>query len=229
MDIEENKIKLFQMISQIYPKVGGLLISYKATIEKLKDLEAHEWYDPELNRSENKHRMKELDSAARGYRTFIIEMSVIAMAKIIEDTIIDIKDVFGVNFNIWSNTTYTYHVDAKIIRSLNNVIKHNQSRISASNVPSGKYLVDTCGFSEGDTIASIFSGRAAKQLDVERELFQIYIFLMDLVHDLSNFQKDAVDLKSNFTFEKFSESFIPEFINFKSSSEPPELIEIKIE
>lgn len=71
--------------------IGGLLVSYLATRQKIDALRNTSWYRPELSPSDNHERSKEEFSAEQGYLVFLKTSAILMLAKAIEDTLHELE------------------------------------------------------------------------------------------------------------------------------------------
>ncbi|WP_339726678.1 hypothetical protein, partial [Maribacter stanieri] len=111
----------------ILHRLGGLLLMYRTTNSKMQKFqEGIQWYDDKDNRRANKDRMKETGRMLNGYRQNINELTIIGIAKSIEDLFFDFEDVLGKKLNFWKDCDdCDYFTEMKTIRNLNNCIKHS--------------------------------------------------------------------------------------------------------
>ena len=89
----------------ILHRLGGLLLMYRTTNNKMQEFQKGiKWYDKKDNRRSNKNRMKETGRMLNGYyRQNIGELTIIGIAKSIEDLFFDFEDVLGQKINFWND------------------------------------------------------------------------------------------------------------------------------
>lgn len=195
------------LLTEIDWKIGALLISHRASLDKVNDLiENTSWVDNSLDRYSNKIRMKKLANAGIGYRKFIIEMTIIGIAKTVEDVIVEIKDCLGVEFDIWTdNYSLKNHQDIKKIRSLNNCIKHNKGKVTDDGSRNSTFIIDQVGLRAGVEIFTL-------DIDWTREIYKAYIFLVHLVSHLTDSSHALLSLSDEEDgFTRTMNRFMPDF------------------
>ena len=207
------------LVTEIHNKVGALAVMYLASKSKIQELyQTTSWYDPSLDKAENKDRMKSAGTAIAGYKEFLIELSIIGLAKTIEDIIVGIEEEFSYRYDIWRDhhVTSVFHNEAKIIRSLNNVIKHNCGVIRESNRPSGEYLVVNCGYPNELKISNI-ELCSTLSFDLLEKIAQVYIYLLNLVSEVANYPAPNLTAIPKNMKETVISRFVPDYLNVKSN------------
>ncbi len=203
------------LITDVYNKIGALVVTYLASKAKLNELYKNtDWFDPSLDRRENKHRMKTAGSALFGYESFLAELTIIGLAKTIEDIVVGIEELLNINYNIWKDDhiTSVFHKQAKIIRSLNNVIKHDNGYINRINKPSGKYLVEECGYPDDFKVSQLATS-SSTSFDMLQEIAQVYIFLWNLVAKLTDQPCFHINESEDFNKDTIIKIFVPDYLN----------------
>jgi hypothetical protein len=191
----------------IIHRIGSLTLMISLTESKLEEFSGNgQWYDKNDTRLANKHRMKEMGRMIGGYRQNIQELSIIGLAKTIEDLLYDLKDKLDLNINFWKDCNeYNHYEEMKIIRSLNNCIKHNKG-IICSESNSGKYLENIAGFESGTIISSL-------QIDLEKYAMQCFLFQMDIFWKQIEKENPYVGIKDK--YDEIKKILIPAFINLE--------------
>jgi hypothetical protein len=205
-----NDEKFIEFINQanihfgIIHRVGSLLLMYSLTEDKLNEFSNEVvWYDKNDTRADNKHRMKETGRMLNGYRQCTKELIIIGLAKTIEDLLYDIEDKFQLKLNFLTDFEgCNCYEEMRIIRYLNNCIKHNKGKIERGN-SSGNYLIDNAGFEEGSNINDI-------EIDVEDFILKSFVFQMDIFYKQTN--KENPYLKSKDKYDDIKTILIPSFI-----------------
>ncbi len=209
----DNHSKYTALLTQIEWKVGPLLIFHTATKEKIDDLiENAQWLDESLDRYSVKLRRKRVAGAGFGYRKFLVDLSIIGISKTVEDTLLDIKEILGVDFNIWKDNhlNVRYHQRVKTIRALNNSVKHNKGYIIDDGKKNSAFLIHECGFQNGVEIYQL-------ELNIPREIFCAYVFLVDLASKLTANGHPILKKPEEEAYRDMINYFIPEFLNLEIS------------
>lgn len=188
----------------IIHRIGSLFLMITLTENKLEEFsESGQWYDKNDSRLANKHRMKEMGRMINGYRQNIQELSIIGLAKSIEDLLYDMKHKLSLNINFWKDCNeYNYYEEMKIIRNLNNCIKHNKGIIQAGN-DSSNYLINVAGF-ENQTVISRL------EINLEEYAMKCFIFQMDMFWIQTKKENPYLDIKNQ--YNKIKTILIPDFI-----------------
>ena len=185
-------------------RLGGLLLMYRTTKSKMKEFQdGIKWYDKEDNRRANKDRMKETGRMLNGYRQNIDELTIIGIAKSIEDLLFDFEDVLGKKINFWKDCdSYDFFTEMKTIRNLNNCIKHSKGIIKRGH-SANDYLIDEANFEENSKINSL-------NLNLEKFIYQNFSFQMDLFWDNDLRDNPFKNIKDN--NDMIKEILIPSFM-----------------
>ena len=178
------------LISSISRWSEGLMISLIASTEKVDEVvDKVVWPNPDLSRGENKHIKKELGSVRFSYLKVIKELTIIGIAKGIEDLIFDLKEIAGIKFKIWDpGMDLRFHNDVKCIRNLNNAIKHSRGVILDNNQKGNRSLIDDYGYKPNSEIEWI-------KINLEEMIIKAYVFQLDVIsqitgHELEEELKD---------------------------------------
>ncbi|QIJ89376.1 hypothetical protein C7H62_1567 [Mesoflavibacter sp. HG96] len=188
----------------IIHRLGSLLLMYRTTNSKMQEFQdGIKWYDENDNHRANKDRMKEAVRMLNGYRQNINELTIIGIAKSIEDLIFDFEDILNQKIHFWNDCErYDYFTQMKIIRNLNNCIKHSKGLIKKGH-PSNDYLIDEAGFEENSKIEDL-------NLDLETYIYQNFSFQMDVFWANDERENPYKNIKEN--HPKIREILIPSFI-----------------
>lgn len=188
----------------IIHRIGSLILMFTLTENKLKEFSGSgKWFDKNDTRSANKYRMKEMGRMINGYRQNIQELSIIGLAKTIEDLLYDMKNKLNLDINFWKDCDeYSYYEEMKTIRNLNNCLKHNKGIICIGN-NSGKYLINVAGFKNGTVISGL-------ELNLEKYAMQCFVFQMDMFWLQIKKENPYLDIKIQ--HDKIREILIPDFI-----------------
>jgi hypothetical protein len=194
-------------------RLGGIAFSYFSTLEKVIEVSQIDWRDEALGRFENKIRMKEVGGAAMSFSEFLHENSILALAKIIEDTSIDLKRDASFKFDvIKEHHDVLFLKELQTIKALANVIKHNVSVLERKTSKSAKFLVDECGMANGwDLYVFIHSGHEC--FDIVEYIPKVYLAIMDLIEKAFGERDSVLDLTYDEAFNNIYELLLPEVLN----------------
>ncbi len=150
-------LELVGVLSRLDNRASSVWISHLATKEKLEQLASTPWHDPTLDRYTNKTRMKEVGAAGMNFKAFITESMIGGLANSLETFWIDLRLTTGLKYDIWQSPLKPIHQhEAKIIRSIGNIIKHNQSVIESSKSDHARFLVNDAGFPDSIQLMTLF-------------------------------------------------------------------------
>lgn len=211
-----QELDYFSLIGNIESRIGALVLMADSTEKAIEEISNRKWFDPKKNRLYNKGTKKILGGAIMGHKGLYIENMVLGLAKVVEDTINDLADMFGVNFNIWKheNPPIKYHDKAKIIRALSNITKHNQGIIDKSKQnPSIKFLTEKFDLPDGLFVRDLpYLQNSKIETDIIKNIYYIETFLFNLA---------SIKLgKENF-FPKVADKNIVNFMVKRHLSEIP--------
>lgn len=197
------------LVSDYRSKLHALWMFREAAEAHLEQLSQYDWYDERLSRFENKLRMKELGGALFGIRKYLRELTIIGLAKTMEDFFGFVKETADQTFRIWDHDDLglLFHREARYVWALNNVIKHNNSVVGDSaSSKNAAYLVNAMGLSEGDQIELL-------PLDERRLFFQIHGFLDDFTTVVAGIDRvDPARYETEEAFSEFAEDMTPGFL-----------------
>ncbi len=113
----DQAIYYMALLTSIPNRIGGIAVSYLATLQKIEEVANTEWIDPTLDRYELKARMKDVGGATFQYTEFLHENSILALAKCIEDTAIDLKRDLKFKFHPFNaHHDVSYLIELQTIR-----------------------------------------------------------------------------------------------------------------
>jgi hypothetical protein len=200
--------------------LGGAYISYLATRERLQMLLDVEWYDPSLDRRSNKHNMKQLGGAYLQYLTFLKTSAILALAKAIEDVMGIARREAGITLTFWRDADRFEHaVSAKEVRALANALKHNESRVAATDSESSAFLVRSCGYRDGELL-SLRMIEDKGLFDIADAITKIYCFLASLTEYVSGVRHAVLDLPEADRGAFVRRGLIPEVLGFDQRNSP---------
>jgi hypothetical protein len=209
----ENWHNAMALFTQLDSELRGIALGYLATKEKIFEISRTPWHDPSLERRENKYRMKELGGATFTFIEFLHENSIMALAKVIEDTSIELKRYGGFKFEVFSNDHgVIYLKELRTIRALANVIKHNVSRIERSKSKSAKFLVDECGMPNGTSLDALILTNHSS-FDIVRYIPKVYLAMLWLIEKAFGIKHALLKIDEDEAFDTIFGYLIPDIID----------------
>lgn len=198
--------------TRIDSRLGGIAMSYLATLEKISEISQTVWQDDTLDRYENKIRMKEVGGATFQYIEFLHENSIMSLAKAIEDTSIELKRFAKFKFDsVENHHDVIFRHELQTIRALANVIKHNVSHLERNTSESAKFLVDECGMMNGYTLDAFILSHH-KAFNISEYIPKVYLSLLSLVEMALGAKHRLSELSYDEAYNEIYESLIPEVI-----------------
>jgi hypothetical protein len=195
------------LVTDFASKIDGLW-AFQVTIHaQIERIAKTDWFDAGLSHLENKTRKKELGGFLFFSRDLLREFEILGMAKIFEDVLVEAKELSLSAFNIWGGDEpkLPYHHEMRCVRNLANVIKHNGSRIVAGGGEACRFLIEKAGFKTDTEIAHI-------NFDLERALYQTYVFLDALSGHLTGVAVESPLNDATVDFEQFKSGVLPWFL-----------------
>ncbi len=189
------------LLTDFASKIDGLWAFQVAIHAQIERIAKTDWLDASLSRRDNKDRKKELGGFLFFSRDLLREFEILGMAKTFDDTLVLAKELGLPAFNIWADNELRlpYYHEMRSVRALANVIKHNGSRIVAGGGEACRFLIEKVGFKPDTQIAYI-------DFDIEKALYQTYVFLDALSGYLTGVAVETID------FEQFKTSVLPWFL-----------------
>jgi len=203
--------KYMILVSTLSVQVQGVWGFYFLTQADLERLTEFPWKDPNLSYSENKFRMKVLGGLVFSYRRFSTELSLLALAKALEDLLSEAKGLGCSRFDVWQGDDLglRYHHDMRCIRALVNIIKHSNSHIADNGSRNSRFLIEDCRVKPGLAVEHL-------GLDIPRYVYRIYWFLTQLAAHLSGVRRPSVPRPETRGFESFKQMIIPAFLEVRT-------------
>jgi len=183
------------------------MISLISSTEKIDEIaNGIDWPGPDLSRGENKHLMKEIGGVRFSYLKVIKEMTIIGIAKGIEDLIFDLREIAGIEFKIWDpGMDLRFHDEVKCIRNLNNAIKHARGVIVDNNKQGNRSLIDEHGYKPNSEIEWI-------EIDLEEMIIKAYVFQLDVISQITGHALEDEYKVEGEELIKYKELLIPEIL-----------------
>jgi hypothetical protein len=204
-----NIFELTGVMTRLDGRASGVWISHLATKAKIEELAATPWRDLTLDRYSNKTRMKEVGAATMSLVAFIGESLFMGLAKSLEDFWIDLKVDAGVRYDIWKSPFQPEYLhEAKIVRTIGNIIKHNQSVLDRSKSDQGKFLVDEANFPNSMQLKTLFLSNE-KLLKMEDMNYFMYVYCLDLLRLTTKFAHPLLALPEPKRRAKVAEHLVP--------------------
>ncbi|WP_411565491.1 hypothetical protein ACLIN3_18815 [Pseudomonas orientalis] len=208
-----SQIEALAFFTSINTRLGGIALSYLATLEKISEVSSTNWSNNELDRYELKQRKKEVGSATYQFYESLHENSIMALSKAIEDITIELKRYVKFKFDpIKNNHDVIYLKDLQIIRALANIIKHNISQLERNTSESAKFLVDECAM-ENDRELRTFIHKRHESFNIPEHIPKVYLAMLDLVKKALRVNHPLLDLEYNEAFNLIYIQLLPEVLN----------------
>jgi hypothetical protein len=205
------------VMTRLDARASSVWVSHLATKAKIEQLATVPWYDPTLDRYSNKTRMKEVGAATMNFMAFISESLFMGLAKSLEDFWIDLKVEAGIKYDIWRSPLRPVHLhEAKIVRSLGNIIKHNQSVVARSKSDHCKFLVDEAGFPDAIQLNTLFLAND-KLLKTDDMNYFMYLYCLDLLRLATTFEHPVLALPEPERRAKIAEHLVPPVLNLEAA------------
>ncbi len=187
-------MEVIGILSRLDMRASSVWVSHLATQSAIEKVSNTPWHDPSLDRYTNKTRMKEVGGATMSYMVFVGESLVLALSKSLEDFWIDLKISMGIKYDIWKSPHHAlFEHEAKIIRSLGNIIKHNMSIIDKAKSEHAEFLVNDAGFPNDIQLSTIFLG-AEQHLVLKDITYLTYLYCLDLLRLTVGFEHPKLTL-----------------------------------
>jgi len=209
---EEVLLGAIGVWGNIDSRLGGLALSYLATLEKINEVASTQWDDGALDRYSNKMRMKDVGGAAIQYSDFLHETAILSLAKAIDDTSRDLKRTFNFRFDSFDNNHDVSNVKTlQLIRCLANVIKHNGSHLVRGSSTSATFLVDECGIADGWDLGTLILTRDPA-FNIIEHIPLVYFSMSELVCKASGRGHPALVMDQDAFFNWVYSTLIPDVI-----------------
>lgn len=212
MDNLENLNEAMGFYSRIDSKLGSIALSYLATHEKISEVSQTQWQDDSLSRYQEKLRMKQVGGASFQFNEFLYENTILALAKVIEDTSIELKRFTKFKFDsVKKHHDVIFLSELQTIRAIGNVIKHNLSYLERNSSESAKFLIDECGLSDGCSLRYYILSKH-ESFNVVEYIPKIYLSMLSLVEKALGVRHPIQDKEYEEAFNFIYENLIPEVI-----------------
>lgn len=187
--------------------LDGVWAFHTSTTEHIARLAKQPWRDKALSYGEHKFRMKALGGLIFSYRRFVKELSILALAKALEDFLVEAEGLGCAKFDIWKGNELRlrYHHDMRYIRALANTIKHSSSRVVDNQSKGNRFLIGECGVIPGTEVEFL-------NIDIPRYVYRTYWFLHQLAVHLTAVRAPHVPKHEGRGFAKFSRATILELL-----------------
>lgn len=213
MEGVDNWHEAMGFYTRINERLSGIALSYLATAEKISEISKIKWIDEGLDRFSNKMRMKDVGGAVYQFSEFLHENSILALAKVVEDTSIELKRFVGFKFDlIDKHYDVLYQRELQSIRALANVIKHNVSILDRKSSVSARFLVDEIGMSDGWQL-DVFIHTRHEVFNVVEHIPKTYLAMLHLTEISLGERHPYLDMAYDDAFDAIYEFLLPEVIN----------------
>ncbi|MGR4894886.1 hypothetical protein ACIPR8_06375 [Stenotrophomonas sp. LARHCG68] len=210
--VDEALLKAIGVWGNIDSRLGGLALSYLATLEKINEVASIQFADDALDRYSNKMRMKDVGGAAIQYNDFLHETAILSLAKVIDDTARDLKQTFNFKFDSFDKNHDVSNVKIlQQIRCLANVIKHNGSDLVRGSSTSATFLIDECGMADGWDLGTLILTRDPA-FNIIEHVPTVYFSMLELVAKASGRSHPALAFGSADFFNWVYSALIPDVI-----------------
>ena len=174
-------IEIIGVLSRLDSRASSVWIAHLATKEKLEQLAELPWHDPDLDRYTNKTRMKEFGAAGMNFKAFLTESMIVGLANSLETFWIDLRLTTRLKYDIWKSPLKPmYEHEAKVVRCIGNIVKHNQSIIEAGKSEHAKFLVNEAGFPDSTELKTLFLSDSPLLKANDMNYF-MYLYSLDLL------------------------------------------------
>lgn len=173
--------ELMGVLTRLESRASSVWISHLATKDKLEQLAETPWHDPDLDRYTNKTRMKEVGAAGMNFKSFITESMIGGLANSLETFWIDLRLTTRLKYDIWKSPLKPIHEhEAKIVRCIGNIVKHNQSVIDSGKSEHARFLVKDAGFPDQIQLKTLFLSDDSL-LKADDLNYFMYLYCLDLL------------------------------------------------
>jgi hypothetical protein len=204
-------------LTRLDSRASGVWISHLATKEKLEQLAETPWHDPDLDRYTNKTRMKEFGAAGMNFKAFITESMICGLANSLESFWIDLRLTTGLKYDIWKSSLKPVHEhEAKIVRSIGNINKHNQSVIEASKSEHARFLVNDAGFPNSVELKTLFLSDEPLLRADDLNYF-MYLYCLDLLRLDAGFPHPVLAMQEPERRARVVEHLVPPVLNLNAA------------
>jgi hypothetical protein len=174
-DMKSFDLDAYFVIQDLYHSVGTLSVMTDATCRSFEDMS--KW------RYTTKDEMKHLGGTIFQMNNKFIELSVLAISKMVEDFFNNLSEYRKVPTKIW-DTAFDgcrFAVETRRVRHLGNVIKHNNSIIDSTKGQSGAALVGQYGMEDDTPIHWIEIFRGPIDDVILKQIFMAHEFCQDVM------------------------------------------------
>jgi len=193
----------YVIIEDLESKCGGLSLSYIASIEKLNKIIQLPRERAEETGFWNRWDNKEIWGSAGQYASFIHEMCMLNLAKIVEDIKVDIKKKLHIRFHPWDEELDVIYLKyLKSCWAISNVIKHNQSNLRKGTSKYADYLINEWEAIEGYDFESFILSRH-EMFEFIEYIPKVYLAICDFIYQKTGakshfFTTDWLDMADRF-------------------------------
>jgi hypothetical protein len=200
----------YEIIDHLEDEIGALALSFFASIERINKIIELPMEKVEKEGYLNRHENKEIWGAALSYSIFLHEMSMSALAKIIEDVKVDLKRKLNIRFHPWNedlDLPYLKHL--KSCWALSNIIKHNQSMLTKGSSKYVDFILAEWDLIAGYDLEITIVGRHAL-FDMVEYMPKIYLALCTFVEQKTGAKGFFVKANWLDMMEDFYRYLVPE-------------------
>jgi len=214
----DNFLDAMGVLTRLDSRASSVWVSHLATKDKLEQLASTPWYDPTLDRYTNKTRMKEVGAAGMNFRAFILESQLVGLSTSLEMFWIDLRLTYRTKYDIWDEVVQhpMFTHEAKIVRSIVNIIKHNQAVIERKSSDHAKFLVDHAGFPDSSELKLLFIQDSALLQSKDMNYF-MYLYCLDLLRLITGFAHPILAVPDPERRTKVAEHLVPPVLDLNAA------------
>ena len=204
------------IVARFSSSMSGIALSYLATVEKIVEITLKPIDSESLNKKEKFDLMILVGVSAFQIKYFLTESSIMALAKVIEDTSIDLKRMAGFKFHVENNNHNVIYIhELKMIKALANVIKHNLSELDRNSSESAKFLVDECGLPNKIELKSLILDNHLC-FDILGQLPKVFLALLWLVEKACEVEHPLMRISRNESLDFAYQYLMPELFKMET-------------
>ncbi len=199
--------------SWLVERVRNVAFSFAATQEKIDEVRDSHFPFGKDGEPASKDAMKQLCVITSDFNLFSHETAILALAKVIEDTQIDLKKVGDkFQFDPVKNHHGAHNLrELQKVKALANVIKHNGSYLMRNSSESAKFLVDDIGLPDDIEFRRLLAP-LHDELDMYKIIPNVMIGLFSVIGKKYGI---ALPFPDQYNHEKVWDELLPEYVHVK--------------
>lgn len=205
----EEEIGSF-IVSDLENELGAIALSYIATLERIDLMLTEFWEKGEITGKINRWEKKEVEGTASRYAIFIHEMSMLALAKAVEDVQYDMNERLNMNFDIFkTKMDHPHLLHTRTCKSLSNVSKHNRSLLVEGSSRSADYIIKEWGLNSGWDLGTYILARH-ELFNILEYIPKMYLCLCAIIQELTDYKSPLYDDDWTKTSESLYRVILPQ-------------------